>query len=99
MRLGQKAEEGDIESTTSCVGISDLKQDQPNEAGIGSSTDNRGKLKVVANKHECVGNSQRAQAGGEGDLRGFIHDAVVELATVEEWTGRHQRHIESASDD
>lgn len=46
--------------------------------------DERGELVVVADEDEFLGHADGAEADGEGDLRGFVDDAVVEDTSVEE---------------
>ena len=43
---------------------------------------------MVADKDEFVGKTQRTEAGGEGDLGGFIHDADVKGATRKQSAAR-----------
>ena len=40
---------------------------------------------MVADEDEGVGEAEGSEAGWEGDLRGFVDDAVVELAAGEDW--------------
>ena len=49
----------------------------------GSASDQRCELEVIADEDKRVRESQRAETGGKGDLRGFVDDAVVELASGE----------------
>ena len=62
--LREKAEEGDFES---CF-LS------------GSASDQWWKLVVITDKNKLVCESQWAEAGGEGNLRSFVDDAVVKFA-------------------
>jgi hypothetical protein len=68
MLLREKAKEGDVES---CF---------PGD----SASDQWRKLVVITDKDKLVCESQWAEAGGKGDLRSFIDDAVVELASGEQ---------------
>jgi hypothetical protein len=66
--LREKAEEGDFES---CF-LS------------GSASDQWWELVVITDKNKLVCESQWAEAGGKGDLRSFVDDAVVEFAFGEQ---------------
>jgi len=65
--LREKAEKGDFE---------------PRFLG-GSTSDQWRELVMIANKDKLVCESQRAEAGRKGNLRSFVDDAVVELASGE----------------
>lgn len=52
----------------------------------GSTPDQWRQLVVITNKDKLVCESQWAEAGGKGNLRGLVDDAVVEFASGEQGT-------------
>ena len=68
VEVGERFEEGDVEA-----------------AGQGGFIlDEGGELVVVTDEDEGAGHADGAQADGERDLGGFVYDAVVENALVED---------------
>lgn len=49
---------------------------------------------MITDEDKSVGHSKGTKAGGQGDLRSFIDDAVVELPPKEEWAGPSAFQIE-----
>jgi hypothetical protein len=46
-----------------------------------------GELIVVSDKDKFIGIAKWAETGGEGDLRSFVNDTVIEFSFIKDETG------------